>query len=88
MFLFGKEVTPYQASLDWNKFKALADNKSNKTIIIFVFDRVENIVRKEENAGDHFLLFPQCFQKSCLSGLLKVGILGKTKCCCNDDFSL
>ena len=28
---------------------------------IFVFDRVENIVGKEENAGkQHFLLFPQC----------------------------
>ena len=31
----------------------------------FVQDKVENIVGKEENAGDqHFLLFPQCFQKA------------------------
>ena len=34
-------------------------------MMIVVFDRVENIVGKEENAGyQHFLLFPQCFQKS------------------------
>ena len=33
-------------------------------------DRVENIVRKAENAGhQHFLLFPQCFQRLCSSGL-------------------
>ena len=32
-------------------------------------DRVENIVGKGENAGyQHFLLFPQCFQKPSLSG--------------------
>ena len=32
--------------------------------MIYVFDRVENIVGKGENAGyQHFLLFPQCFQK-------------------------
>ena len=29
------------------------------------FGRVENIVGKGENAGyQHFLLFPQCFQKA------------------------
>ena len=34
-------------------------------MIISVFDRVENIVGKGENAGyQHFLLFPQCFQKA------------------------
>ena len=33
-------------------------------MMIFVFDGVENIVRKGENAGyQHFLHFPQCFQK-------------------------
>ena len=36
--------------------------------------RVENIVGKGENAGyQHFLLFPQCFQKASCSGSLKVG---------------
>ena len=34
-------------------------------MIIYVFDRVENIAGKEENAGyQHFLLFPQCFEKA------------------------
>ena len=34
-------------------------------MIISVFDRVENIVGKGENAGNqHLLLFPQCFQKA------------------------
>ena len=41
----------------------------------FDLGRVENIVGKGENAGNqHFLLFPQCFQKTSLSGSLKVGI--------------
>ena len=34
-------------------------------MIISVFDRVENIVGKGENDGyQHFLLFPQCFEKA------------------------
>ena len=34
--------------------------------------RVENIVENGENAGNqHFLLFPQCFQKLSLYELLK-----------------
>ena len=34
-------------------------------MIKFVFDRVEGIVGKGENAGyRHFLLFQQCFQKA------------------------
>ena len=45
-------------------------------MMIFVFDRVENIVGKGENAGyQHFLLFPQCFQKAFYSGSLQVGIV-------------
>ena len=45
-------------------------------MIIFVFDRVENTVGKGENAGyQHFLLFPQCFQKAFNSGSLKVRIV-------------
>ena len=49
---------------DWSKLKALADNKINATEKSkYVSQRVENIVRKGENAGhQHFLLFPQCFQ--------------------------
>ena len=42
----------------------------------FVFQRVENILGKGENAGyQHFLLLPQCFQNSTSSGFLKVVIL-------------
>ena len=29
----------------------------------FVLGREENIVRKENAGNQHFLLFPQCFQK-------------------------
>ena len=43
---------------------------------LVVFDRVENIVGKGENAGNqHFLLFYPCFQKCLSSGSLKVGIV-------------
>ena len=45
-------------------------------MVIFVFDAFENIVGKGENDGyQHFLLFPQCFQKSIYSGSLKVVIV-------------
>ena len=45
-------------------------------MMIYSFDRTENIVGKGENAGDqHFLLFPLCFQKDSFSGSLKVGIV-------------
>ena len=42
----------------------------------FVLDWVRNIVGKGENTGyQHFLPFPQCFQKPSLSRLLKVVIV-------------
>ena len=42
----------------------------------FIFDRVENIVGKGENADyQHFLLFPRCFQKAFFSGSLKLVIM-------------
>ena len=44
-------------------------------MMTYVIDRVENIVRKGENAGyQHFLLIPQCFQKPSCPRWLKVGI--------------
>ena len=47
--------------------------------MIFIFDRVENIVGKEENAGyQHFLLFHQCFQKGLYIGSFKVKIVRET----------
>ena len=54
--------------------KAFADDKINvNKNLKFVLGRVENIVGKGENAGyQHFLLFPQCFQKASFSGSLKV----------------
>ena len=52
------------------KLKAFADKKiKSAKMMIFVFDWIENIVGKRENAGNqHFLLFPQCFQKAYYSG--------------------
>ena len=54
---------PNDKILDWAKLKALADDTIKLAkMMIFVFDRVENIVEKGENAGNqHFLLFPHCF---------------------------
>ena len=65
--------SPNDKNLDWTKLKAFADDKINvNETLKLVFGRVENIVGKGENAGyQHFLLFPQCFQKLSLSGSLK-----------------
>ena len=59
------------------RLKVFADHKVKVAIMmISVFDRIENIVRKGENAGFHFFsLFPQSFQKAFNSGLLKFGIV-------------
>ena len=39
------------------------------------FNKVKNIVEKGENAvNQHFLLFPQCFQKASFQALLKIMI--------------
>ena len=72
-------LTLYQNNdkiLDWFKFEAFADdNLKVIKMIIYVLDRVENIVGKRENAGyQHFLVFPLCFQKPFCPRLLKVGI--------------
>ena len=58
---------------DKSIFKASADGKLKVIQMAeFVPDKTENIVGKEENAGNqHFLLFPQCFHKSLSSGSLK-----------------
>ena len=49
------------------------DNPNVAKIMIFIFDRVENTVGEGESVGyQHFLLFPQCFQKASFSGSLKV----------------
>ena len=58
--------SPSDIFLGCSKLKVFADNKTNvNEKLKFVFGIVENIVGKGENAGDqHFLLFPQCFQKA------------------------
>ena len=58
------------------KLKALADDKINlNKELKLLLGRVENLVRKGENAGNHyFLLFQQCFQKPSLPGLFLVVI--------------
>ena len=65
---------PIDKFLDRSKLKAFAEDKLNLAEKLkFVFGRVENIVGKGQNAGyQHFLLFPQCFQKAFSSGLLNV----------------
>ena len=62
---------PNNNFLDWSNLKTIADNKIKVTQKLkFGLGRVENIVGKGENAGyQHFLLFPQCFQKTTFSGL-------------------
>ena len=68
---------PNDKCLDWSKLKAFADDKIKVTEkMIFVLEMVENIVGKGEKAGfQHFLLFPQYFQKASFSRSLKVGIV-------------
>ena len=57
---------PNDKILDFSKLKGFADNNINvKEKLKFVLERIENIKGKGENAGyQHFLLFPQCFQKA------------------------
>ena len=71
---------PNNKILALSNLKAFADSMSNVAkMMISVFDRVENIVGKGENAGyqhyHHFLLFPLCLQNASLSGSLKVVIV-------------
>ena len=57
---------PEDRILDWFKLKVFQDDKIDLIRKLkFVFKRIENIVGNGENAGyQHFLLFPQCFQKA------------------------
>ena len=66
LFREGLNLLPNHKILDKSELKALADNKIKVTEKLdFVLGRIENIVGKGENAGNqHFLLFPQCFQKA------------------------
>ena len=58
---------PNDKILDQSTLKAFA----GENIKVFVYDSLENIVRKKrENAG-----YPYCFQKDSMSGSLEVGIV-------------
>ena len=63
---------PNNKIVDLTKFKALEDDKfSVAKMMISLLDRVENTVRKGENAGyKQFLLYPQCFPKPSSLGSL------------------
>ena len=57
---------PNDKMLHWSKLKAFADDKIKVLrMMIFVFDRIENIVGKGENAGH------QCFLKGVLLWVIK-----------------
>ena len=62
--------SPNDKILNVTKLKAFTDNKINVAkMMISVFDRLENIMGKEESAGyQHFLLYPPCFQKASFLG--------------------
>ena len=68
---------PNDKILDWSKLKAFSDHEINVTKKLkFVLGKVENIVEKEKNVfHQHFLLFPQCFQKATFTG--SSGLCGK-----------
>ena len=64
---------PNDKILDWSKLKVFADDKLNaiKTLK-FVMDVLKKIVEKGENGrNQHFVLFPQCFQKASFLGVVK-----------------
>ena len=63
-------MTKFLTASNWKHLQTTNLNVAK----ISVFDGVENIVGKGENAGyQHFLLFPLCFQKASLSGSFNVG---------------
>ena len=76
-FIFQRFNSLPNKFLDWSKLKAFADKKINASEKLKIaFGRVENVAGKGENAGyQHFLLFPQCFQKASYTGSLKVMIV-------------
>ena len=68
---------PQDKILELSKLKAFAVEKVNVTWKQkFILGLVEIIVGKGENGGyQHFLIFPQCFQKPAFSWSLKVGVV-------------
>ena len=60
------QAMPDNTILALSKLKAFADNNFILAKMVqLLSERIENIVGKGENAGNqHFLLFPQCFEKA------------------------
>ena len=68
------QLLPNNKITEVTKLKAFADNKLKAAkMIISLIERVENTIRKGENAGyQHFLLFPLCFKKAFLFRVIKI----------------
>ena len=68
--LFLGVLLPHDKYVDLSKLKIFADDNLNVVQMMeFIFDGEENIVENGENAGyQHFLFFPQCFQRASCSG--------------------
>ena len=68
---------PNKKILEASESKAFAEDKMNLALMmVYVFDRAQNITVKGENAGYlDFLFFPQCFQKAISSGVFQVMIV-------------
>ena len=66
---------PHDKNLGWSKLKTVADDKIKELkMMIFVSDRVENIVGKGKNANyQYFIIFLRCFQKAVCPKSLKIG---------------
>ena len=59
-----------------SKFKRSADDKRHVTQKLkLVLGRLKNMGKEGNPGNQHFLLFPQCFQRSSYTGLLKVLIV-------------
>ena len=66
---------PNDKILDLSKLEAFADNKIHLNQKQNFLRRIENIEEKGENGGyQHFLRFPQCFQKAYFSESPNVGV--------------
>ena len=71
------EPFPKRQILDFSKLRKLTDNNSkfDENSAKFSY-RTENTVGKGEIARyEQFLLFPQCFQKTCTANTQKPGLL-------------
>ena len=63
---------------DLTNVKAVADDKITLTQNLkFMLGKEENILGKGETGYQHFLHFPQCFQRASFPEMLKVGIVWK-----------